>query len=230
MKIIAIGDTHGRQDWKEILKEDLSTIEKIIFIGDYFDTHDDISQDQQIENFKQILEFKKSNPDKTILLIGNHDYHYMGDQKIKYSGFESARAFDIKELLTEALQEQLIQAVYFLNGEQPVLFSHAGVTKTWLNNNVQDWTLENIQDKINELFIYQPRKFEFTPGDRYSPYGDEICQTPIWVRPNSLMFDGFDKDVVQVVGHTQHKEITIYGKFIFIDCLDKKPKEFLTLS
>lgn len=74
MKIIALGDTHGRTVWKQIVKE--NGFDKIVFHGDYFDTHERISARQQKENFKGIIAFKKANMDKVILLMGNHDYHY----------------------------------------------------------------------------------------------------------------------------------------------------------
>ena len=35
MKTIAIGDTHGRSQWKDIVKKE-KDVDKIIFIGDYF--------------------------------------------------------------------------------------------------------------------------------------------------------------------------------------------------
>ena len=76
MKIVALGDTHGRDMWKTIVKIE-EDFDKLLFIGDYFDTRDDIDASTQIQNFKEILEFKKENPDKVILLIGNHDFHYL---------------------------------------------------------------------------------------------------------------------------------------------------------
>lgn len=166
-----------------------------------------------------------------VLLIGNHDFHYMGDFKIKYSGFNIAKAFDIRELLNDALKKGLIKASHIeMTEDIPVLFTHAGVTETWAEANIPDWTIENISDKINEPFIYKPNKFEFTCGEQYDPYGNEPCQTPIWVRPESLIMDELSDDILQVVGHTQKPEITAFGKFVFIDCLDRKPKEFLTLT
>ena len=76
MKLIALGDIHGRNIWKQILaKED--NFDKIVFIGDYFDSKDGISVLQEIENFKEILELKKKFKDKVVLLFGNHDFHYL---------------------------------------------------------------------------------------------------------------------------------------------------------
>lgn len=74
MKIIALGDTHGRHTWRKKAKE--NDYNKFIFVGDYFDSRENISPRFQIENFKRILEFKRSDPERIVLLIGNHDYHY----------------------------------------------------------------------------------------------------------------------------------------------------------
>jgi len=72
MKIIAIGDTHGDPLWKSIVN-----VEKdaglFVFIGDYFDSFL-YSLEQQINNFKDIIQFKKDNMNKVILLVGNHYY------------------------------------------------------------------------------------------------------------------------------------------------------------
>ncbi len=47
--------------------------------------------------------------------------------------------------------------------------------------------------------------------------GDETCQTPIWVRPESLEQDAIE-DYIQVMGHTT-RPITIKDKFIYVDSL-----------
>jgi predicted phosphodiesterase len=86
MKITIIGDTHGRSKWKNIVEKEKDA-DKIIFIGDYFDAKDGgYSANRQIENFKEIVEFKRNNPDKVILLIGNHDFHYLKGVNEEYSG------------------------------------------------------------------------------------------------------------------------------------------------
>lgn len=76
-------------------------------------------------------------------------------------------------------------------------------------------------DQINDLFKNQPRKFGFFGFD---PYGDNITQGPIWVRPRSLMRDSVP-DYVQIVGHTTMKRIESKNyneqkaQFWFIDTL-----------
>lgn len=70
MKILVLGDIHGRTIWKEILNKESPDF--IIFLGDYVSSHDDISAEQQISNLEEILLYKESNLDKVILLRGNH--------------------------------------------------------------------------------------------------------------------------------------------------------------
>lgn len=95
MKIIAIGDIHGNSIWKDIVAS--TTFDKVVFIGDYFDSFT-IPYQQQIENFKEILDFKRSNINKVVLLAGNHDYHYMNSVTETYSGYQSLHRIDIGEV------------------------------------------------------------------------------------------------------------------------------------
>lgn len=216
MRIIAIGDTHGRNDWQKIIMWE--SFDKIVFIGDYFDTHEDISAAQQLSNFKDLLDYKKGNPDKVVLLVGNHDYHYMRGIVGCYSGYQAAHAHDIQDLLHKGLDNDLMQMCYV---HENFMFTHAGVTETWMNDMI--WGKLNkiggsIEDFINDLFKYKPRLFGFTPGDRFNRYGDEVCQTPIWVRPFSLKMDIID-GYTQIVGHTMQNDIIPHGLITFIDTL-----------
>lgn len=227
-RIIAIGDTHGRMFWKNIVSSE--KYDKVIFIGDYFDSHENRQGYDQISNFEDILAFKKSEPEKVKLLFGNHDFHYLScaqNAKEKYSGFQKLHSHDINILLTNALKNDLMQMCY-VSGR--FLFSHAGVTKTWCENNKID--LENIEQSINDLFKYKPLSFRFTPGENYDVYGDEICQTPIWIRPKSLLKDQLPH-YIQVVGHTPQDEIVInlrpFCGLILIDALEPF-KEYLLIE
>lgn len=211
MKTIAIGDIHGRNTWRRITSE--NDFDKCVFIGDYFDTHEGISPRQQIENFKELIAFKKENSSRVILLFGNHDYHYLRTAHEKYSGFQYSHQIPIQHLLHEAIDEQLLQMCY-VSGN--ILFTHAGVTKTWCESNGID--SKNIERSLNALFTLQPGSFRFTPGENFSPTGDDICQSPVWVRPDSLLKDRID-NYAQVVGHTQQDKIIATDDVILIDTL-----------
>jgi predicted phosphodiesterase len=74
MKIICIGDIHGRDCWVKILEQNPDA-DLFVFEGDYFDSFT-IPALEQINNFKLILKFRDENPNKVIMLFGNHDFHY----------------------------------------------------------------------------------------------------------------------------------------------------------
>jgi len=74
MQIIAIGDVHGRDTWKEIKNREA---DHIIFIGDYVDPHRPIPDFEVIRNLEEIIAFKKEKPDAVTLLLGNHDAQYL---------------------------------------------------------------------------------------------------------------------------------------------------------
>ncbi len=210
MKIVAIGDIHGRDFWKTILAKNLDA-DKIIFIGDYFDTWQDVSTQEQIDNFQSILEVKKFSPEKVIVLMGNHDYHYIMDGE-EYSGFQDDGAEAIGTVVGMALSEGLMDKAY-ANGD--FLFTHAGVTKSWSESvGISGVEAKRIDMLINELPL---ESFKFYRGDS-SGYGENILQSPIWVRPQSLQ-----KDLVQgykqVVGHTTEKSLEVEANPILIDTL-----------
>lgn len=221
MKILVIGDVHGRNFWEDIIQKE-KDYDKVIFIGDYFDSHEPNNKGpQQISNFKKIIQFKSQNTDKVILLIGNHDYHYLPGIEEYYSGYQAYISFDIQKVLKENLN--LLQICHIENN---FLFSHAGFTKTWLNNSGLDLNTVNLQ------FYKNYKMFGFNPGNYYDPYGDEICQGPLWVRPTSLRKDMVDK-YTQVIGHTtQLNGINIIDRIILIDALTESniPPQYLMIE
>lgn len=222
MKVLALGDTHGRSDWKQITANE--KFDKIVFSGDYFDTHDNISVKVQRDNFSDIIKYKRDNMDKVVLLIGNHDYHYMKGVNESYSGFQYKHKLSIQYLLDNALDDDLLQVCYVYDN---YIFSHAGVTKTWLVDT--GYNGESIESYINNLFKYKSSYFNFMMGDNLSNTGDDICQSPLWVRPHSLLEDCID-NYIQVVGHTIVYHLSVIrDKIILIDTLNTS-KEFLCID
>ena len=84
MKTLVLGDIHGRLVWYDIIEKEHP--DKIIFLGDYVSTHDDISVEQQCMNLEDILNHKVDNPDKVILLRGHHDMQHLGYYWAECSG------------------------------------------------------------------------------------------------------------------------------------------------
>lgn len=211
MITIAIGDIHGHQTWQKIVAKD--DFDKVVFVGDYFDNLDGISADDQKRNFRDIIAFKKSYPDKVKLLIGNHDFHYFSFAKQSYAGYQPLQKWDYRELLQDALYDKLLQICHV---EDRFLFSHAGVTETWCRNNSIDVT--DIEQSINDLFLYRPSAFGFTPGPNHDRYGNDFTQPPTWVRPQALLMNGLEQ-YTHVVGHTVQRMINFISNVILIDTL-----------
>lgn len=219
MKVVAIGDIHGRSVWKLIVE--IEKPNKVIFVGDYFDTREDISAAMQMHNFKEIIEWEREHPEvEVVKIIGNHDYHYfegIGNQYI--SGYQAGAAPAISQLLQEHRKEMVMCYQH-----ENILFSHAGIGKVWLEDQGY-YDRTTIPDFCNQLWQYRPFAFNFYG---FEPYGDDVVQTPIWIRPKSLMKGNRDsflkKDYIQVVGHTAQTVIDIKGKstggrYYFIDTL-----------
>ena len=72
MKTAIIGDIHGRTLWERL---NINNFDKLIFIGDYFDSHNEINGRHILDNFNNIVNLKSKNREDVILLFGNHDYH-----------------------------------------------------------------------------------------------------------------------------------------------------------
>lgn len=206
MKIIAIGDIHGRNFWKDIMHEQM---DQLVFIGDYFDSYkEEFTAQQEIDNFKQIVILKRENPDLVTLLIGNHDYHYLSGVDQQYSRYQDAGAVEINAVLMEALD--VMQMCYVYNH---IVFNHAGITKTWAKN--QNIDLDKLQTSINNKFMEDKTAFGFVDGIGDFD-GSNQRQSPIWVRPNALLGDKIE-GYHQVVGHTKQATHRIQGGIAFID-------------
>lgn len=215
MRLIALGDTHGRKAWKHIVEKE--TFDKIVFIGDYLDSRDGISGEDQLENLEEILEYKRQNWDKVILLFGNHDFHYLYTSTEPYSQYQSNFRIQFGGVLHQAIDEGLLQMCY---SHDNLLFSHAGFTKTWCQGRIgnPNPSGESFIECVNSLFITDPNAFEFTPGENLSLTGDDVTQTPIWVRPHSLLEDRID-GYIQIVGHTTVRRIVTGHEIILIDAI-----------
>jgi predicted phosphodiesterase len=239
MKNIFIGDIHGRDVWKKIIKKH-DDIDNIVFIGDYLDSFD-ITPIMQLQNLIDIIEFKKNKEStsrtKVHLLLGNHDIHYWRNiqGKGKTSGFQPTMSYQYENVLME--NEKFFKIVVLLGNR---LCTHAGVSSVFLHDigfylNDEKRKYNDIPEYLNDLFKYKPNEFIFSsPYNRgymyLDDYGDDVFQSPIWIRPKSLQKSnknsGLKKDCVQIIGHTHVDKIDIKGKssggkYYFIDCLGK---------
>lgn len=197
MKSIVLGDIHGRKQWFNIIVEELA--DKVIFLGDYVSTHDGISAEDQLDNLEHILKYKEANPDMVVLLRGNHDLCELGYYWAECSPNEP----DVRKVMSaDPLKSRFLKNTQwvYVDDESKIIFSHAGISQVWMDNN-------NIKD-VHDINNLEPSEvFGFTP-DRWSDMnGNSKTQPPTWIRPQSLATCNIE-GWTQVIGHTPVYNIT----------------------
>lgn len=199
MKILILGDIHGRPFWRDIIGKENPDL--TIFLGDYVTTHELYTAEQQLVELEAILDYKEANPGKVIMLRGNHDLDGLGYYWAQcYPSAADVRGTMSKE---RELGKRFLKNTQWLYGMsvagKPTICAHAGVTNEWLEQELKitKFTPETI-DIINAM---EPDEhFGFT-GGRWDNYGTDPQQSCVWIRPQTLDYHhvpGFD----QIVGHT----------------------------
>ena len=205
-RIIVVPDVHGRTFWREVLN---NTEDKIVFLGDYLDPYkyEGISQSQARTQLLDIIDFKKSNPNVT-LLLGNHDIHYLYSSFV-CSRFNSYHYYDYNKIFSENID--LFQMCVEIDN---FIFTHAGISQAWLDHN--NLTKENLVDNLNILLHTKPRIFHQVSYYRGGGYD---FASPIWTDANEHNpFSIFDHKI-QIFGHTQQDyKPDISGDMWCLDC------------
>ena len=134
---LIIPDIHGRTFWKDALerfpKKSFPNL-SIVFLGDYLDpyeTIENISRKQAIDNFKEIIKTAK-NDNRIHLLFGNHDMHYWYNAQYK-SRVDHKNYEKIKDLFLKNFTLFNVAYEEIVNNEK-YLYTHAGVTTFWLEH------------------------------------------------------------------------------------------------
>lgn len=242
MKTLVLGDIHGRTIWKDIIEKE--NPDKIIFLGDYVSTHEDISAEEQLANLAEILEYKEQNVDKVILLRGNHDTQHLGYYWAECSGFDKI-VYDY--MSSDKLKNRflgLTQWIY-IDEDLKTIFSHAGISEVWLKNieelmikevgpQYDDNTID-VEFVLNYINKIEPCEFfGFIPNSMSDWCGESPTQPPTWIRPYTLQkcnVVGYD----QVVGHTTQRAVSkivqsTKGKHIIWLCDALGHRSYLTIE
>ncbi len=218
LKSYIIPDIHGRDFWKPIMdnKDD-----NIIFLGDYVDPYpyEGYTNKDAFNCLNEIIEFKKSNPNRVTLLIGNHDFHYICNNNsgsrysIEYAPLYKKLYNDNKNLFEIAKFE------YF--NLKPILFTHAGIDYIWWDEHKE--YIDSLKMNNNYEFIL---KQMFNDKQSYfseigpTRWGMNIAGSPIWSDCTDDNFIKYDKDLIQIVGHTQLRSQIYHNKDTNVFCTD----------
>lgn len=228
LKRIVLGDVHGHWDTVEKIYENEDP-DSVIILGDYFDNFHG-SDESIIECFRNIQALQeKHNKEKRgefILIIGNHDFHYLTFIE-HYSGFRSSYATFAHEELNKMLEKKLIKFVH-VSPANKTIYSHAGVTNMWLHENAKFKVCDDNLNYINDMNLVL---FRFTYKGGGNVYGDTPYSSPIWVRPNALKMDMYvgdnDEQWTQIVGHTQSRNPQLFKDFFQVDNTPEAIEKYL---
>lgn len=220
-RILVIPDVHGRSFWREPIKE-IDNFDKVIFLGDYMDPYgDEATYEEALQSLKDIISLKKENPNKVILLIGNHDCQYMFDE---YCAATSARPrFDyehhkeIEQVYEE--NEKLFQIAWDCDNEKygKILFTHAGVTKGFEGicgleaNQINKFFLEEMSGTIPNIVGLASISCYRGGWEKYG--------SPVWADVREHLNDPV-ADIFQIFGHTYLKEPIFEENFAMLDTGD----------
>ncbi|MCL1933654.1 MAG: metallophosphoesterase [Candidatus Azobacteroides sp.] len=209
---VVLGDIHGLTYWKKAVDENPAC--RYIFLGDYLDPYQNIAHKQLLNNLKEIIRLKKDHVNDVILLLGNHDLHYI------ISDIELCTRFDYKiEEAAHALFSENAYLFTYAFQENKRIFTHAGISEKWFFDDFGGDADKNIAEQLNNPHHDQlPALYRcgaMRGGDRKAVGGI------FWADIDELTdpLPGY----TQFVGHNRVDKIIEYanndGQITFCDCL-----------
>ena len=224
MNIVIVPDVHGRDFWKKVLNTEA---DKIIFLGDYLDHYpDESTNEHDIENFKEIIQFKKDNSDKVTLLLGNHDWSYYNEEIYRSEDYWCRHDHKNHDIIHKLFEDnkKLFELYYeipnFCKGikQEKLLFTHAGFTNDFFDNMSKTFDTTSISELCEELF--KPENHSaliFWVG--YLRGGLNRTGSIIWadVREHGETKNKYLKPYYQIFGHTYARKEIITDDFAMLD-------------
>lgn len=208
-EILVVPDVHGRTFWKKGTPNvNTKDYKLIVFLGDYLDPYpkENIKYKDCLDNFKEIIQFKKDNPDRVVLLLGNHDLHYMTHLMgacRRYSDVSTIREMFINN-------GKLFKMMHTINVDNTnIVFSHSAIIPRWIE--LCNLFLP-IPDEIPELAKYlnelwkdyldygNPKICGLMSYCSWFRGGSDAAGSPVWadIREACKLDNWY-----QVFGHTQ---------------------------
>ena len=204
MKILINPDIHGRVFWKYSI-EHKDEFDKIIFLGDYLDAYSPDLLLKEEDNFKEIIQFKKDNSDKVILLLGNHDCSYINDKIYTASRYNPVKHDSYQKLFLDNID--LFQLIYIYD---KYLFSHAGVYQKWMDLN--KLTLKDLLDCDLDKLSKSLNWIDYFRGGFYD------VGSCIWADIRDSGTEKLLKGYYHIFGHTQLKFNLSTSELSCLDC------------
>ncbi len=208
MKIAVIGDLHGKSCWKKLIEGRFDKFDKIVFMGDYSDdSWVTFTDDEIVNNLKDVIEFKKNHNDKVVLIIGNHDFQYIVGYPTA-SRYRKSYAKEMHKIFND--NSDIFNTIHIENN---YIFTHAGITNGWIEYikqkyDIKDVNIDNIYDVVN--IVYKNDKDDCNIASYRRGGGSEFAGI-LWADVGDLSEDAW-KGYNQVVGHNRVKPGSVIKK------------------
>ena len=192
-KILIVPDVHGRKFWHKAI-EMIDEVDQVVFLGDYLDpySHEGITFEDALIELEGILAFKEDYPDKVVLLLGNHDEHYVNLEFMNCSRLNVWRRVEIHDVFMNNIDK--FQLIYEIEN---YLFSHSGLYKEWMDK--YELSLDNLKDYKTFL----NNRWEVLQDVSYTRGGWDKVGSCIWADIRESVENELYSDKKQIVGHTQ---------------------------
>lgn len=221
-KILVCGDLHAKYHIFEYVKSLAYKYDKVIFLGDYVDDWN-TPPEASYNLLNSLIEWKKSEPDRVVLLWGNHDLSEYMPEIFRCAGFNQRTSDLVREVFRK--NEHLFQIAYNWNR---VLFTHAGLTDSFAKqleiDDFQNGWSNIVANELNTLLDTEEKRNMLAQVGQAR--GGASIPSVIWADKAELEEDP-SSDFIQVVGHTPVEEITTYtndeANLIFCDTFSTYP-------
>jgi len=234
MKILSVGDLHGKSIWEQI---DASKYDKVIFVGDIYDAFE-YSQQELHDNALALVQWAK-DAGNVFFCIGNHDAHYFKWQEpvhkiVRGGGYSEKQQYRAYHLYID--NKELFKVAY---QEKDYLWTHAGLSQAYYTAYIEPvvvgimnmYSLNNLADVLNKMWDINFEKLFVAPLSRG---GDDTYGGPLWADKSDTIGGPLSR-YHQIVGHTatydiEHKELNPETSITYIDCLNFQIGKFYEID
>lgn len=209
MKVLFVGDIHNHLYMlNDILKlDDKYNFNKIILFGDYIDDWNTDNHDS-LKTLEAVFNLKQKEPDKYILLLGNHCLSYLGYPC-------SGHCFELDGVVNQKILDNWDKLNLFYDiklGERNYICSHAGITKTYLELELNQLA-KDYKTALN--MIYDNKMFDYLKMCSHMRGGSSPYSSLLWAdrheHCNLLDFNEVAKETkYQIIGHSPVQQIINY--------------------
>ena len=228
---IIVPDVHGRPFWKEALPY-VGKVH-IIFLGDFLDPYYydkilwGVTPESAYRCLQEIIALKEEHPEDVTLLLGNHDCQYLYGPDVCFCRCDEGNFRDITRTFREHKDLFRIASETEAGGRR-FMFSHAGISPGWSEQNFNDLTSDDVVAYLNDmnreaLRVPNPGKTAFARAlaqcDRERS-GNFEHGSVVWADAEVQNLDWQFGDVIHVVGHTVVNDWNpvMTDAFWFTDC------------